>query len=47
MTVKGYEVRKRHEGYHHIAGKDLDHVAYLDHFKNPLNRLVWATKERK
>jgi hypothetical protein len=23
-----------------------DHVAYLDHFKKPLNRLVWGVKEK-
>jgi hypothetical protein len=24
-----------------------DHVAYLDHFKKPMNRLVWGTKRRE
>ena len=54
MTVKGYEVRKRTGGYITSSGVVGEYVeplwsivAYLDHFKKPLNRLVWKTKRRE
>jgi hypothetical protein len=55
MTVKGYEVRKSAGNEWISTGSDLmavltpiyTHVSYLDHFKKPLNRLVWGTKRRE
>jgi hypothetical protein len=54
MTVKGYEVVKLVDLNPPVwisdcvmKTTDWVHVAYLDHFKKPLNRLVWGSKRRE